>query len=155
MNIQYFRRKTSYEFYSSMIHLILHIKLIDTTQKMKLSINPIMHNVSKWSETLVKSCSKCLTNAWNVPDHFGILCIKWLRSVKIKLWVNFLSLSGTRWEGSRIRLGKNQLSRNHSYSLTLQNKFRTFSTYKTKSAGNCGFGHIYWRNPKQKTSFFV
>ena len=147
MNIQYFRRKTSYEFYSSIIHLILHIKLIDT--------NPIMHNVSKWSETLVKSCGKCLTNAWNVPDHFWILCIKWLRRVKIKLWVNFLSLPGTRWEGSRIRLGKNQFSRNHSYSLTLQNKFRTSSTNKTKSAGNCGFGHIYWRNPKQKTSFFV
>ena len=25
----------------------------------------------------------------------------------------------------------------------------------TKSAGNCGFGRIYWRNPQQKTSFFV
>ena len=25
----------------------------------------------------------------------------------------------------------------------------------TKSLGNCGFGHIYWRNPWWKTSFFV
>ena len=25
----------------------------------------------------------------------------------------------------------------------------------TKSAGNCGFGHIYWRNPLWKTSLFV
>ena len=25
----------------------------------------------------------------------------------------------------------------------------------TKFAGNCGFGHIYWRNPEWKTSFFV
>ena len=24
-----------------------------------------------------------------------------------------------------------------------------------KSAGNSGFGHIYWRNPYWKTSFFV
>ena len=24
-----------------------------------------------------------------------------------------------------------------------------------KPAGNCGFGHIYWRNPWWKTSFFV
>ena len=24
-----------------------------------------------------------------------------------------------------------------------------------KSAGNCGFGHIYWRNPEWKTSFFL
>ena len=25
----------------------------------------------------------------------------------------------------------------------------------TKSAGNCGFGHIYWRIPQWKTSFLV
>ena len=25
----------------------------------------------------------------------------------------------------------------------------------TKSSGNCGFGHIYWRNPSWKTSFLV
>ena len=25
----------------------------------------------------------------------------------------------------------------------------------TKAAGNCGFGHIYWRNPHWKISFFV
>ena len=25
----------------------------------------------------------------------------------------------------------------------------------TKSGGNCGFGHIYWKNPKGKTSFLV
>ena len=25
----------------------------------------------------------------------------------------------------------------------------------TKSAGNCGFGYIYWRNPRWKPSFFV
>ena len=25
----------------------------------------------------------------------------------------------------------------------------------TKSIRNCGFGHIYWRNPSWKTSFFV
>ena len=32
---------------------------------------------------------------------------------------------------------------------------RIFSVYVTKSAGNCGFGHIYWRKPEWKTSFFV
>ena len=31
-----------------------------------------MHNVPKWSDTLLKSCS-------NVSDHYGILCIKGLR----------------------------------------------------------------------------
>ena len=25
----------------------------------------------------------------------------------------------------------------------------------TKSAGNCGFGHIYWRKPQWKASFLV
>ena len=32
---------------------------------------------------------------------------------------------------------------------------RISSVNVTKSAGNCGFGHIYWRNPYWKTSFFV
>ena len=30
-----------------------------------------------------------------------------------------------------------------------------FSVNVTKSAANCGFGHVYWRNPSWKTSFFV
>ena len=32
---------------------------------------------------------------------------------------------------------------------------RISSVNVTKSAGNCGFGQIYWRIPKWKTSFFV
>ena len=32
---------------------------------------------------------------------------------------------------------------------------RISSVNVTKSAGNCGFGHIYWRNLNRKTSFFV
>ena len=33
--------------------------------------------------------------------------------------------------------------------------FRISSVNVTKSAVSCGFGHIYWRNPSWKTSFFV
>ena len=29
------------------------------------------------------------------------------------------------------------------------------SVHMTKSRGNCGFGHIYWRSPSWKTSFSV
>ena len=32
---------------------------------------------------------------------------------------------------------------------------RISSVNVTKSTGNCGFGHIYWRNPQSKTLFFV
>ena len=32
---------------------------------------------------------------------------------------------------------------------------RISSLNATKSTGNCGFCHIYWRNPKWKASFFV
>ena len=32
---------------------------------------------------------------------------------------------------------------------------KIFSVNVNKSAGNYGFGHIYWRNPSSKTSFFV
>ena len=33
--------------------------------------------------------------------------------------------------------------------------WRISSVNVTKSAGNCGFSHIYWRNPSWKISFFV
>ena len=32
---------------------------------------------------------------------------------------------------------------------------RISSVNVTESPGNCGFGHIYWRNPSWTTSFFV
>ena len=32
---------------------------------------------------------------------------------------------------------------------------RISSINMTKSAGNYGFSHIYWKNPESKTSFFV
>ena len=32
---------------------------------------------------------------------------------------------------------------------------RISSVNVTKSPGSCGFGHIYWRNPYWKTSFFI
>ena len=32
---------------------------------------------------------------------------------------------------------------------------QTYSVNVTKSAGNCGFGQIYWKDPWWKTSFFV
>ena len=34
-------------------------------------------------------------------------------------------------------------------------QLRISSVNVTKSAGNCGFGYIYGRNPQWKTSFFV
>ena len=44
-------------------------------------------------------------------------------------------------------------------SMTLHKKWSfplsISSVNETKSAGNCGFGHIYWRNCWWKTSFFV
>ena len=33
--------------------------------------------------------------------------------------------------------------------------YRIFSVNLTKCTRNCGLGHIYWRNPWWKTSFFV
>ena len=44
---------------------------------------------------------------------------------------------------------KNSLCIKRSFPLTIS------SVNVTKSAGNCGFGHIYWRNRYRKTSFFV
>ena len=46
-----------------------------------------------------------------------------------------------------------------NFVLTLPKKWsfplRISSVNVTKSAVSCGFGHIYWKNPQWKTSFFV
>ena len=50
-------------------------------------------------------------------------------------------------------------AKTESQILKLQKKWsfplRISSVNMTKSAGICGFGHIYWRNPGWKISFFV
>ena len=37
----------------------------------------------------------------------------------------------------------------------LKFSIKVSSVNVTKFAGNCWFGHIYWRKPEWKTSFFV
>ena len=48
---------------------------------------------------------------------------------------------------------------NKTSDITLHKKWsfhlRISSVNVTKSVGNCQFGHIYWKNPKWKNSFFV
>ena len=40
--------------------------------------------------------------------------------------------------------------------LTMHKKIKfSIKDFFSKSAGSCGIGHIYWRNPLWKTSFFV
>ena len=52
-----------------------------------------------------------------------------------------------------------QIFNGNNLRFTLHKKWRFSSRISsvnmTKSAGNCGFGHIYWRNPECKISFFV
>ena len=57
----------------------------------------------------------------------------------------------SRGELSRIYYSKNLQSVHKNWSFPL----RIFSVNVTKSAGNSGFGHIYWKNPQWKTSAFV
>ena len=54
------------------------------------------------------------------------------RHISIVIWLKYISLH-KKW----------------SFPL------RISSVNLTKSAVSCGFGHIYWRNPSWKTSFFV
>ena len=73
-----------------------------------------------------------------------------------------------KWEDSRVFLGNSPILGNF---LALRQKIPMISKYTlhkkwsfplrissvnvTKSAGDCGFGHIYWRIHWWKTSFFV
>ena len=54
------------------------------------------------------------------------------------------------WHCSCLKLKLNVVSIYKKWSFSL----RIAWVNVTKSAGNYGFGHIYWRNPQWKTSFF-
>ena len=59
-----------------------------------------------------------------------------------KLWAHFEQI----WKKEN---KKQSQYKKWSFSLGIS------SVYMNKSEGNCGFGHIYWRNPWWRTSFFV
>ena len=55
----------------------LHLTMKQPFEK---ELNPLMHNVPKWSDTL-----KMLQDFESVSDHFGTLCIKGLTVSKKKV----------------------------------------------------------------------
>ena len=71
-----------------------------------------MYNVSKWSDTLPKSCSECCKIFKSMSDHFKTFCINGLKLQKLKLllarlkswlefWINLyftLKISMISWE---------------------------------------------------------
>ena len=74
-------------------------------------------------------------NPWNQQQTFGFLVF----------W------GGTKWEHWKEKLSEQSIPRHKKWSFPLS----ISSVNLTKSAGNCRFGHIYWRNLQWKTSFFV
>ena len=71
--------------------------------------------------------------------------------------VNYCWISGR--QSLLFSISKNKIDHIPLMLPTLHKKWsfplRIFSVNVTNSKGNCGFGHIYWRNPQWKTSFFV
>ena len=67
-------------------------------------------------------------------------------SARLVFWIDSLSYS-------------RNLKRKKLFLVSLHKKWsfplRLFSVNMNKSTISCGFGHIYWRNPSWKTSFFA
>ena len=79
-------------------------------------------------------------------DFYGVLllpCRHLFVRYLLKFILTFLYQKELEWSISVYTLHKN-------WSFPL----RISSVNVIKSAGNCWFGHIYWRNPWWKTSFF-
>ena len=70
---------------------------------------------------------------------------------------NNLNFWETPKERSNILIFVNGLSQNTANFTAQKMKFsiRFSSVNVIQSAGNCRFGHIYWRNPWWQTSFFL
>ena len=87
-------------------------------------------------------------------------CYFWmvLRKVKFKYIVLCLNASTKFYNARRACRHAALMGIYWSFTHTLHKKWscplRIFSVNVTKSAVSCEFGHIYWRNPYWKTSFF-
>ena len=61
------------------------------------------------------------------------------------------------WKSVQAKIYFAKINLSNLNKLTLYKKWsfplRISSVNLTKSAGNCGFGHIYWKNPERKTFF--
>ena len=115
---------------------------------------PSLHNIEKW------------------PNYFKNLAVFTLQIFKVSLVI----FQHHTWKGQGL-LRKTfinectltnmrtihpvtSLKQNSSWAISLHTKKISFplsisSVSETKSKVSCGFGHIYWRNPSWKTSFFV
>ena len=127
---------------------------------MKAFINSGQTNVMKYSEKSIESfvtvwhmfCKGSLKRSslpvWN-PNHF--LNLYFWSAVKLDVYFNFIQVKCHEMNCIWV-LHQNIVIKLHKkWSFPL----RISSVNVTKSSGNCGFGHICWRNPQWKTSFFV
>ena len=78
----------------------------------------------------------------NCPEsELFLVCIFSIRTLYGKIWTRKNSKFGNLSRSDLLHKKKSFLLRLSSVNMT-------------KSAENCGFGHIYWRNPSRKTTFF-
>ena len=98
--------------------------------KKSTDIKPSEHRKLWPSKSLI-----WLFNIWLIWSHSSPINLIW------EIKIIFLSCLGR----------KTWISLHKKWSFPL----RISSVNATKSARNCGFGHIYWRNPYWKTSFFM
>ena len=99
------------------------------------------------SSTQIKEIHQlhCTKNEEILSGKVHVLC-------SVAYPVGIISVDGVGWRTLlNTRAGSSYMSLHKKWSFPL----RISSINLIQSAGNCGFGHIYWRNPRWKTSFFV
>ena len=104
---------------------------------------------------------KILKNNQHLPLNWSLMCTLWVIVCVGKQWVS--SVGYSRKSFAKVSLTLRYTAQKMKFFIvlvyvTLHKKWsfplRISSVNVTKSAGNCGFGHINWRNPLWKTSFF-
>ena len=96
---------------------------------------------AKWVHRTLSRVNTVYVSVCKIDWHFICLCICDLRGCFKKF----------SWHVSNNLASNLNLSLHKIWSFPL----RISSVNVTKSAFSCGFGHIYWRNPLWKTSFFL
>ena len=104
---------------------------------------------------------KILKNNQHLPLNWSLICTLWVIVCVGKQWVR--SAGYSRKSFSKVSLTLRYTAQKMKFFIvlvyiTLYKKWsfplRISSVNVTKSAGNCGFGHINWRYPLWKTPFF-
>ena len=87
-------------------------------------------------------------------QYWNFKCWKYYNKSKLFIFVTSIFML-LYWKTHYLENMKVVVEDSYVSLFTVQKMKFSFKDFSSKCEGNRGFGHIYWKNPKWKTSLFV